>query len=77
MKIPTSGLVLPASLLASSPAAWAHPALFDGSLLANLAHLLTQPDHLLLLGGVGLVAWVVMHTTKKSNSRGNDDGNQQ
>ena len=52
-----------ASLLATAPVAWAHPGLFDGSALANLVHLLTEPDHLLILAGVGLsggVLWRLM-----------------
>lgn len=56
---------LAASLLVLSPAAWAHPALFDGGMLASLAHLLTQPDHLLLLAGISLAAGIAWSLAKK------------
>jgi len=48
-----------ACLLAAAPTAWAHPANHDGSPLSNLIHLLTQPDHLLILAGVGVTAGVL------------------
>ena len=46
------------SLLVMSPVVWAHPAIFEGDPLANLLHLLTEPDHLLILAGIGLVAGI-------------------
>ncbi len=71
-----SRVILFTVLLTAAPAAWAHAALFDGGLLANLAHLLTQPDHLLLLAGIGLAAGIIMYIRNKSNLRGSDDENQ-
>ena len=70
-------LILSTVLLTTTPAAWAHSALFDGGLLANLMHLLTQADHLLLLAGVGLAAGIVIHITHKSNPGGSEDDESQ
>ena len=72
-----SRLILSTTLLTASPAAWAHPALFDGGLLGNLMHLLTQPDHLLFLVGIGVVAGIVTYITPKRNPRGNEDDENQ
>ena len=59
MKLQPYRLIAIASLLAVTPAAWAHPAVFNGSSLANLVHLLTEPDHLLILAGIGLAAGIL------------------
>ena len=70
----SSNITLSTILLTAAPAAWAHPALFDGGLLANLMHLLTQPDHLLFLAGIGVAAGIVIYIRNRSNLRsGNDD----
>ena len=76
MRSSSSRLILSTILLTTTPAAWAHPALFDGGLLTNLTHLLTQPDHLLLLAGIGLAAGIIIYIRNKSNLRGSDDDNQ-
>ncbi len=76
MRSSSSRLILSTTLLTITPAAWAHPALFDGGMLANLMHLLTQADHLLLLAGIGLAAGIIMYIRNKSNLRGSDDENQ-
>ena len=55
-----------AALLAAAPLAWAHPAVFDGSALANLVHLLTEPDHLLILAGAGLSVGVLWHLMRRA-----------
>ncbi|MBG7602273.1 MAG: HupE/UreJ family protein [Gammaproteobacteria bacterium] len=68
-------LILSTTLLTAAPAAWAHPALFDGGLLANLTHLFSQPDHLLLLAGIGVAAGIAMYIRNKSSLRGGDDDN--
>ncbi len=61
------GLVPVAALVAASPAAWAHPALFEGGPMASLLHLLTQPDHLLaVVAGIGLAAVVVRYLRRKA-----------
>jgi hydrogenase/urease accessory protein HupE len=54
-----------AGLLATAPAAWAHPGLLDGNALANLIHLLTEPDHLLILAGIGLTAGILWHIKRR------------
>lgn len=46
-------------LPALTSTAWAHPAVHDGSPLSNLIHLLTQPDHLLILAGIGVAAGIL------------------
>ncbi len=51
--------ILAACLLAATSTAWAHPAIYEGSALSNLIHLLTEPDHLLMLAGIGLVAGIL------------------
>ncbi len=76
MRSSSPRLILSTILLTAPPAAWAHPALLDGGLLANLMHLLTQSDHLLLLAGIGLAAGIIMYIRNKSNLRGSDDENQ-
>ena len=76
MRPSSSRLILFTTLLSAAPVAWAHPALFDGGLLANLMHLLTQPDHLLLLAGIALAAGIVISIRSKSNLRERDDENQ-
>ncbi len=48
-----------ACLLAVTSTAWAHPAVYEGSALSNLVHLLTEPDHLLILAGIGLAAGIL------------------
>ena len=73
MRSSSSRLILSTTLLTTTPAAWAHPALFDGGLLGSLIHLLTQPDHLLLLAGIGLAAGIIIHITHKSNPGGSED----
>lgn len=75
MRRSSSRLILFTTLLVAAPAAWAHPALFDGGLLGNLIHLLTQPDHLLLLAGIGVAAGIVISTRSKSNLKERDDEN--
>ncbi|HBH34880.1 MAG TPA: hypothetical protein DDW45_00210 [Gammaproteobacteria bacterium] len=77
MRRPSSRLILSTTVLTAVPAAWAHPALFDGGLLANLMHLLTQVDHLLVIAGIGLAAGIVMHIMNKSNLRSSDDDENQ
>ena len=77
MRRSLSRIILPITLLAAAPAAWAHPALFDGGLLGNLVHLLTQPDHLLLLAGICVATGIVMYITPKRNLRGNEDDENQ
>ena len=61
-----SRVIQTACLLAASPAALAHPALFDGSPVANLIHLLTQPDHLLMMAGIGLAAGILRHLKNRA-----------
>ena len=73
----SSNITLFTTLLTAAPVAWAHPALFDGGLLANLMHLLTQPDHLLLLAGIGVAAGIVIYITPKRNLRGREDDENQ
>ena len=73
----SSNITLFTTLLTAAPVAWAHPALFDGGLLGNLIHLLTQPDHLLLLAGIGVAAGIVIFITPKRNLRGNEDDENQ
>ena len=75
MRHPSSRLILSTSLLTAAPAAWAHPALFDGDLLANLMHLLTQSGHLLLLAGIGAAAGIVIYFRSRSNLKGKSDDN--
>ncbi len=77
MRRSSSRIFLSIALLTAATAAWAHPALFDGGLLANLTHLLTQQDHLLLLAGIGVAAGIVMYITPKRNLRGNEDDENQ
>ena len=61
MRHQASKFATAASLLTAASASWAHPGLFDGSVVASLAHLLTQPDHLLILAGAGLAAGIMWH----------------
>ena len=64
MRNQSSRFVTAASLLAAAPVSWAHPGLFDGTVIANLAHLLTEPEHLLIIAGAGLAAAILWHTKK-------------
>jgi len=66
MQFQSSRLITSAGLLTAAPAAWAHPSLFEGGPVASLLHLLTQPDHLLILAGLGLVVGVVWHIRRKA-----------
>jgi len=76
MRRPSIKLILSTILLTAAPAAWAHPALFDGGLLANLMHLLTQPDHLLLLAGIGVAAAIFIAIRNRSSLRGGNHEDQ-
>jgi len=73
MQSTLSRVILSTVLLTAAPAAWAHAAFFNGDLLANLAHLLTQADHLLLLAGIGVAAGIAAYIRNKSSLRGGDD----
>ena len=66
MRHQSSKFAAVASLLTAAPASWAHPGLFDGSVVANLAHLLTEPDHLLILAGAGLAAGILWHIKRRT-----------
>lgn len=62
----TTRAVLAATLLTATPATWAHAALLEGGLLANLAHLLTQSDHVALLAAAAVaIVWGIT-TSKRS-----------
>lgn len=39
---------------------------FEGGPIASLLHLLTQPDHLLILAGAGLAIGIVLHIRRKA-----------
>jgi hydrogenase/urease accessory protein HupE len=66
MRSQISKLAATASLLAVAPATWAHPGLLDGNALASLMHLLTEPDHLLILAGIGLTAGILWHIKRRA-----------
>lgn len=66
MRYHSSKFIAAASLLAVAPVTWAHPGLFDGSVVANLAHLLTEPDHLLIMAGAGLAAGILWHIKRRA-----------
>ncbi|MEW6676750.1 MAG: HupE/UreJ family protein [Pseudomonadota bacterium] len=49
MRRPPLSLVLTLALIFHAPQAFAHPGAHHGGLLDSLAHLLSQPDHLVLM----------------------------
>ena len=65
----TTRAVVAATLLAAAPATWAHAALHDGGLLANLLHLLTQSDHLAMAAAAAAAVAVVRRVTNSKRSR--------
>ncbi len=66
MQFQSLRLISIAGLLTAAPAVWAHPSLFEGGPVASLLHLLTQPDHLLILAGLGLVVGIVWRIRRKA-----------
>lgn len=47
-------------LLATASVAHAHPAIHADGFWGNLAHMLTQPDHLLILAGACVLGYLLI-----------------
>lgn len=62
LKTATSSLLLGAPL-----AAQAHPALHDGGFLQNLAHFLTEPDHLLAIAALASAGYLLFRYSTRRN----------
>jgi hydrogenase/urease accessory protein HupE len=69
MPTPTTRAVLAATLLTATPMTWAHAALLDGGLLANLLHLLTQSDHLAMLAAAAVAVALGRRIASSKRSR--------
>ena len=65
----TTRAALAATLLTATPATWAHAALHDGGLLASLAHLLTQSDHLAMLAAAAAAVAIIRHVANSERPR--------
>lgn len=61
---------LTALLAVAATTAEAHPGLHDMPPLQNLAHHLTEPDHLAIIGGAILVGWLVYRFLVKGKENG-------
>ena len=58
-------LLLAAGLLPLSSLAQAHPAIHEGGFMQNLVHMLTEPDHLLLIGALGSLGYLLFRSVRK------------